>query len=379
MDNINKKEEPVVLSEVHPKLNTDRNQFNDNEEISLKDLILKLRLWRVYIFSKWKIIAFAVLIGGILGFFYASSQKPIYTAELSFAIEGESSGSMGAYSSLAGQFGVDLGGGGGGGIFQGDNLISLMKSRSMIQETLLSSVLVDGKKISLAELFIQFNGYREKWTESKSNLSNVFFLPDSKSEEFSLEQNTIMNSLCASIINKNLKVEKKDLKSGTIYVTVLSKNELFSHAFTETLIKVVSEFYIETKTKKSSSNLAILQYQTDSVKKQFNAAVSGIALSMDANPNPNQARQVIKVPSQKGQLELKINEAILTQLVQNLEMAKVSLRKETPLIQIIDRPVFPLSVEEPNHLRSSLIGSFIFAFLGVIFLTIRMILGNIMD
>jgi hypothetical protein len=378
MENTDKSELFDSLPQYKSEVNQAINQYNDSEEISLKDLIIKLGEWRKYIFSKWKIIAFAILIGGILGFFYASSQDPVYTAELSFVVEGENSGSMGAYSSLAGQFGVDLGGGGGGGIFEGDNLISLMKSRFIIQKALLSSVLVDGKNMSLAELLIKFNGYREKWTESNSKLKDVIFLPASNPETFSLEQNTIMNSLCARIIGKNLEVEKKDMKSGTIFVTVVSQSELFSYAFSDAIIKVVSEFYIETKTKKSSNNLAILQYQTDSVKRQFNSAVSGVALSMDANPNANQARQVIKVPSQKGQLELKINEAILTQLVQNLEMAKVSLRKETPLIQIIDRPVFPLSVQEPNPLRSSIIGSFIFAFLGVIYLTIRMILRHIM-
>jgi hypothetical protein len=188
-----------------------------------------------------------------------------------------------------------------------------------------------------------------------------------------------MSGFCSSISSRNLTIEKKEIKSGIIEVNVISENELFSLKLTEALINVVSDFYIETKTKKSAENLAILQYQTDSVKKEFNAAVAGVAISMDANPNANQARQVIRVPSQKRQLDLKINEAILTQLVQNLEMAKVSLRKETPLIQIIDGPIMPLSVQESNKPKSIVIGSFLFAFFVVIAFSLKMAFKNIMS
>lgn len=371
-------EDPVVLSEVNPEINTAKNQVSDNEEISLRDLILKLRVWWKYILSKWKVIFLGVLLGGVLGFFYAKIKKPKYTAELTFVIENSSAGSsMGAYASLAGQFGVDLGGGG-GGIFEGDNLMILMKSRSVIQKALLTPLTIDGKKQTLAELYIDFNDYRKQWADDKSPMLDVRFLPGIKPEEFSVEQNILMNGFCSSISSRNLTIEKKEIKSGIIEVNVVSENELFSLKFTQALINVVSDFYIETKTKKSAENLAILQYQTDSVKREFNAAVSGIAISMDANPNANQARQIIRVPSQKRQLDLKINEAILTQLVQNLEMAKVSLRKETPLIQIIDSPVLPLDVLESNKLKSMMIGSFLFAFFIIMAYSLRMAFKNIM-
>lgn len=61
-----------------------------------------------------------------------------------------------------------------------------------------------------------------------------------------------------------------------------------------------------------------------------------VAASADANPNPNLGRQTLRVPSQRKQGDVQINQAILAQLVQNLEIAKMSLRTETPLIQVID-------------------------------------------
>lgn len=50
----------------------------------------------------------------------------------------------------------------------------------------------------------------------------------------------------------------------------------------------------------------------------------------------------------KRQVDVRANTAILTQLVANLEMAKVTLRKETPLIQIIYRPIMLLEKKKKS-------------------------------
>jgi hypothetical protein len=38
-------------------------------------------------------------------------------------------------------------------------------------------------------------------------------------------------------------------------------------------------------------------------------------------------------------------------MIANLEIAKINLRKETPLIQIIDTPKPPLEIEKPSKLK----------------------------
>jgi hypothetical protein len=53
---------------------------------------------------------------------------------------------MGNYANLASQFGIDIGGSVVGGVFKGQNLLSFMVSRSMIEKTLLTTVDINGKK-----------------------------------------------------------------------------------------------------------------------------------------------------------------------------------------------------------------------------------------
>lgn len=77
---------------------------------------------------------------------------------------------------------------------------------------------------------------------------------------------------------------------------------------------------------------------------------------------------MLRVPSQKRQGEMQINQAILTQLVQNLDIAKISLRTETPLIQIIDRPVLPLPKTVANKVVETIKWTIAGAFLTILFL-----------
>jgi uncharacterized protein involved in exopolysaccharide biosynthesis len=52
-------------------------------------------------------------------------------------------------------------------------------------------------------------------------------------------------------------------------------------------------------------------------------------------------------------------------------MAKVSLRKETPLIQVIDRPILPLKKEKVGKLNSLIRGGFLAGFLTILMLIFK--------
>ena len=124
----------------HPSPSEKTRIDANDDEISLKDLILKIREWWKYLLSKWVVILIAGIIGGLIGLGYSFYKKPVYTAKTTFVLEsgdGGGAGALGQYAGLASMVGVDLGGGG-GGIFQGDNIIELYKSRTMIEKTLLS-------------------------------------------------------------------------------------------------------------------------------------------------------------------------------------------------------------------------------------------------
>ena len=57
---------------------TDQNNNSaDADEISIKELIQKIKDWVAYLKTKWKIIFLAGLLGAAIGVVYAIYQKPI--------------------------------------------------------------------------------------------------------------------------------------------------------------------------------------------------------------------------------------------------------------------------------------------------------------
>ena len=134
------------------------------------------------------------------------------------------------------------------------------------------------------------------------------------------------------------------------------------------MLKETSDFYIETKSKKSRLNVDILQRQSDSIRAELNSAITGVAAATDNVYNLNPAFNIKSSPSRKKQIDVQANTAILTQLVTQLELSKVSLRKETPLVQSIDRPIFPLEKVKIGRLNSLILGGFLAGFSTVLYL-----------
>jgi hypothetical protein len=346
------------------------NEQKPKDEISLKELIEKGRDWFSYLLSQWKIILLAGFVGAVLGLTYSFVKKPIYTATLSFALEDEKvGGGLGGALGLASSFGLDLGISG-GNIFSGSNLNELFKSRKMVEQTLLTPVLVNDKFISLAEMYIQNAEWRDKWVD-KPKFKNIEFLPSPDRKHFTRVHDSILGVIYKDLLKNSLTVGQKDKKVDIISMDVSSNNELFSKYFCEALARQVGEFYVATKTKKARANMAILQKQTDSIRGELNGAITGVAVANDNTFGLNPALNVRRVPSARRQVDVQANTAILTELVKQSELAKVTLRKETPLIQVIDRPILPLKIEKIGKIKGGVLGGIIAGILIILVLMFK--------
>ncbi|MCW2262015.1 MULTISPECIES: lipopolysaccharide biosynthesis protein [Sphingobacterium] len=341
------------------------------EMITLKDLVFKLQDWTKYLLSKWYFFLIAILCGGGIGYYYAKSQKTTYTASTTFVLESGDGANSGAgqMAGLAALAGVSLGNTG-GDIFQGDNLFELYKSRKMIEAALLLPSVNDSSLLIL-DRYLNMTNARKRWKENNPVLLEIDF---KKTIPIALvrTRDSIIQRAVQDINKENLIVGKLDKKSALFKVDVTSTDEVFSKEFNEALVAEVNDFYVKTKTKKSLDNIAILQHKTDSVRAVMNGNISASAGAIDATPNLNPTRQAQRlVPTQRSQFSAETNKVILSQLMQNLEMSKMALMKESPLIQKVDEPVFPLKMDRSSAILTSVICAFVFAFLTFIFLVIK--------
>lgn len=332
--------------------------FSDNQ-FTIKEVFQNIGEWLRFFISQWKILLIAGIIGLGVGALVSIFKKPVFHAETSFVLEDGDAGGMGQMSGLASLVGVNLGslGGGTNGLFQGDNIMELYRSDRMLGETLLSPF---GADQLLIDRFIAFEELDQKWASKVNFEAMDFSIPR---ENFTISQDSVVKEVAKLIRENQLAVAKPDRKLSIIQVTISSKDQLFAKVFNETMVEKVNSFYLETKTKKTGENLNILQSQADSVRMILDQSIGAYAAASDRVPNANPLLSSAGVESKKKQIDVQATSAVYQEIVKNLEIAKVSHRNNSPLIQIIDQPRLPLKRSEIRLVKGMVLGA---VFVGLI-------------
>ena len=339
-----------------------------SEEIIFITFIRKLSKAFKYIKNKKLVIfsggfGFAILAATLV---YLSSPK--YTAKVTFFSDNDKGGKLGGYASIASQFGIDLGMGN-EGAFSGDNLIALFKSRVIIEKTLYSKVDSNKNELLIDQYFINHNITKIGLRGHKSyDLTQTLF---SQVDDQRLKD-SVVGLICEKYGKENLEVDKVDRKVDIIFVSLTENNEVYAKNFTEKMVNNVIDFYMNYKTSKSRNNVEILRHQADSVRELLYGGITTVAEMNDLNVNP--IKQTPKTGIQKKQTEMQVNAALYTELLKNLEIAELTLKKETPLIQVIDRPVLPIKNQKMGRAMGAVIGMIIGCFLTAVFLIARFIM-----
>ena len=115
----------------------------------------------------------------------------------------------------------------------------------------------------------------------------------------------------------------------------------------------------------------ILVRQTDSIRGELNAAITGVAVAEDNAFALNPALKVRRAPSSSRQVDVQANAAILTELVKQTELAKVTVRRDTPLIQVLDRPILPLKKEQFGKKNGLILGGILAGFFTILALIVK--------
>lgn len=341
--------------------------ITNNGEITLKELVAKIVAWLKFLWRKKLLLIGIALLGVGAGFLVAWKTPPSYVANLTFIMDEDEGSPLGAYSGLASQFGIDLGGKGQGGLLAGDNIIEFLKTRLIVERALLSPMKFEGKDISLAECYIRYTGMRKLWKKLEKPF-NVEFPLNQPRSAFSLDQDSVLNIIQQTIVKKNLVVDKVDKKLSFISVEVKSPLQSFSKAFAESVVHEGISFYMDTKTRRTKTNVDRLQAQADSMKILLNRKAYSTAATQDLNINP--ARQVAAVSAELAMRDKAILQSMYGEVVRNLEMGKIAMTRETPVIQIIDTPILPLKVDRIGKMKAMIIGGFVAGVLAVMLITI---------
>lgn len=346
------------------------------EKISLKNVFQGFKEWLVFIMDKRKIIVYSTLITLILPLTYNYLKSPVYYANTSFVLENDASASLGSLSSLASMSGINTSSlMSASNLFQIDNIQELYRSNNMLRQTLLEKVTINGKSQILIDYFAKAQNLEKKWVKEKVYLKD--FYKDKKL--YSRAQDSVLKEAIKLIKKDFLIVGKPNRNTSILNVGFKHKDEVFTKIFNEVLVNRVNSFYYKTETKKTAFNLKVLQVQTDSVKRLLDISFLALAEIDQNTPNLNPLVKTAKVPYQKAMANLQANQAIYLEIVKQLELAKVAHRNKTPLIQIIDKPSFPLENNRWKFLNILILGIFGGGMLIVLLLSLQRIIRQALE
>lgn len=355
------------------------NRNNDRfDEFSPRELLIQTKFLFAATMKKWPAILSFSLILGIGGAAYCFFKKPTYSAELTFALdEGAASAQQNSTGQLQEEPGFNSTTVQAGGVFSSlPNIVELIKSRLLIENSLRKDFEYNGKTISYIDFFLDSLDYRDKWLKG-TPYSEKHFPLTNKLHVDTIRENEVIRDIYELMVKRMITVSAKGTGSTIIATSLVTENELFSKYFLETLIAEVTRFYVDTKTQRAKRNLDFIQKRTDSTRAAYTAAIYGRANFTDAHQNP--ALQVTTVPGEKQQTSVQILRAAYIDLERSLENAKTTLMRETPLIQYLDEPILPLKKANPSMMKYFLVLLFLGAALSITYIALRIVLKKILN
>lgn len=349
---------------------------NSVEEISFRDIFINVKQWLIFLKTKLIYILLTSLIGSLLGFLYSIIQPTLYTAKITFVVEeNKANGGLSALSglsSLAGQFGVDVGGSGGGGILSGDNVLLYFRSENISRDVFLSKF-DENSSNTIADIYAESYGLKKKWLKNP-NIGKIDFYSISNNKTYNRLRDSLMQTLIKRVLEKSLEVSKTDKKASFIEVKTTMNNELLTKIYCERTVKIAIDKYVSLKTQRQKLSVEKLQKRLDSIsllltsKTSSSASLQTINNTMDINPLYKTGTSISVETTQRDKTMLN---TIFASVVQSLELSKFSLNQDTPVIQIIDNSNLPLIRTEPSKIKNSLLLGVLFFVLSSLYFSIK--------
>ncbi len=284
-----------------------------------------------YVLKRWYVLLIGALAAGGLGYLLKKDVKPEYTSTISFVLSTESKATSSGLAGLSAQLGLDAGTGGTENVFSGDNIIELFKSRKMISQALLSEANPETHQSLLNYVA------STKYPEDKA------ILPfPARADQFTPEQKVLFDNIIV-LIDKAFSAFKKDKKLVFYYITATSDDGKIAFYTAKNMLDQTSRFFIETKTSAAIRGLKLLEKEADSISRVLGGTFHSTASMADRTFNVNPSMMIQRSGAQLNGAKAVALGAAYTEVMRNLEVARINLQKESPLFSIIDEPQLPLA------------------------------------
>jgi hypothetical protein len=351
------------------------NQFDD--EISLRDLILKLKSFALEVIRHWRIPAVCILLVCAFQVYSYLTFEPIYPAKITFSVDEDEGGSSPGLTGILGQFGL-------GSVrpsrYNLDKILALSKSRRVIENTLFSKLAIDGKEDFLANHMLR--EYDLATTSTKEGETKEFLFTHDSLALFNRTENEMLMMLYNFIIgppdNPKKALVSADYNEDTniMSLNVSTTSEALSLALARRMFESLSNYYVNKAIEKQLKTYKVVSTKKDSVLAVLKSTEYQLANFKDSHRGL--LMRTDQINELRLQREITALSAMYAEVLKNTEVADFSLKNKMPFIQVIDSPLSPIPPTQISLLRKLIIGIVIGGIIGSILVVGRKIFRDIL-
>ncbi|MGK0365264.1 MAG: hypothetical protein ACI85O_002330 [Saprospiraceae bacterium] len=355
-------------------MNTNSQQpYFQDDEITLKEVILTVQKFWGEILKNWKVVAVLAGIFGALFFLKAILSPVIYSTKMTFMInEYGKSGGTGIGNVLS-QFGL----GAETEEYNFKKILELSRSRRIIQTAIFKKTDVDGTEDFVVNHIIKLYDFHDKWKDNEQ--LKEFLFKNGDFDKFLVRENRVLKIIYKKVISPDggLFSAGYGMETGIISFSVNSINEDLSYLLVNQLYNSLSKFYTEKSVEKQLSTYNLIVGKRDSVRNELDTKQMRLLKFYD------NSRSLLLSQHSAKKYALERDVQMLTQaygeISKNAETAAFSLKNATPFFQEIDESIYPLSKEEPSILIAVILGAGLGLFLAITFIIGRMLIKKALE
>ncbi len=339
-----------------------------DDELTPQDVIEKVQQIKKALIKNWKVLILLPVVGFGVGYGldYVLRTPNEFEAEVVFNLGGsQSSSGLGDMAGLLG-----LGNAPDANIFTGENFFYFVKSRPVLERNLMKEVEVNGKKVILANFFIDSSGIKQKeWKDIPEFHKFQFAHNDLK--KFDMNNRVMLNQLVVKA-GSLTEIGPLERKSSFSKLSTVMENENLAGIWVTSLLKTVEEMYTENQTQKTRKQLRLLESRRDSIGRVLGIAENRLARELDLSAQVFDPS--VKVSASRIEKKSTFLQQMYYEAMASAEKMRVSLVREAPLFTEIEGIKTPLDMKPVTKTRAK-IGALIGLFLALIFIYLRSVLA----
>lgn len=356
----------------------DNNQTSNTEKtvLNLRQVVLFIKKYYIEALRNWKAILFCIILS-ISYFLYQAIKTPItYSASLSFMLnENEGGIGLGGAAAILGSIIGDE------ASYSLDKILELSKSNRIINESLLSVGVVNGKVDFFANHIIEIYNLKDTDWKNDTTLNKGFRFSHNELEKFNRREAAALKSITVKLVSgykePPLFLTSYSKQSQIMRLILRTTNEELSINLLKQIYDNLGTFYINKSIEKQKFTYEVIIDKADSLKSLLNGKEYAKAKFNDSNRGL--ITEATKVPSYRLNRDVNILNIMYSEAIRNAEVADFAIKSKVPFIQAIDIPYAPIKPEKKSKTMALLLGVLTGFLLGFFYSIIKTVLKEALE